>query len=87
MKHLFVIQILGIVLSTSLGFAQNTLHYLQKNGIELMVALSSTNAKTVPQKLRGLLTHTYVLLLVWGFMISTLQSLEIFDHCVFTYIS
>ena len=38
---------MSLIGSTSFGFAQNTIHDFQKNGIQLIVALSSTNATKI----------------------------------------
>ena len=38
---------ISLIGSTSFGFAQNTIHDFQKNRIELIVVLSSTNARKI----------------------------------------
>ena len=57
MKHLFVIQRLRLIRSTSLVFCTKYITLFSKYGIELIVALPSTNAQNPNQSLQSLLLY------------------------------
>ena len=62
-KFLFIVQKLRLIWSTSFGFAQKHLIWFSKCGIELIEALSSTNATKRKQKDRAtwqFLTYFYL---------------------------